>query len=61
MLSDTAIRNTKPGDKNLKLSDEKGLFLLVTPAGSKWWRFTYRFGGKQKTLSLGVSVCSVIE
>jgi len=52
-LSDTAIRTVKPQAKPLKLSDGGGLFLLVTPAGGKWWRYSYRFIGKQKTLSLG--------
>ena len=52
-LSDTAIRNAKPGEKAVKLTDEKGLFLLVTPGGGKWWRLKYRFGGKEKLLSLG--------
>ncbi len=52
-LSDTAIRTAKPTDKPYKLADEKGLFLLVTPAGGKWWRLKYRFGGKEKLLSLG--------
>ncbi|WP_415519642.1 MAG: tyrosine-type recombinase/integrase [Desulfovibrio aminophilus] len=53
MLTDTAIRNAKPGQKQRKLSDEKGLFLLVAPSGGKWWRFKYRFAGKEKLLSLG--------
>ena len=53
-LTDTAIKNAKPGPKPLRLSDEKGLYLEVRPNGSKWWRFTYRFGGKEKLLSLGV-------
>lgn len=53
-LTDTAIRSAKPGSKPLKLSDEKGLFLLVTPTGGKWWRLKYRFDGKEKLLSLGV-------
>ncbi len=52
-LTDTAAKNAKPGAKPVKLSDEKGLFLLVTPAGGKWWRLKYRFGGKEKLLSLG--------
>lgn len=52
-LSDTTIRTAKPQAKPLKLSDGGGLFLLVTPAGGKWWRYSYRFDGKQKTLSLG--------
>ena len=53
-LTDTAVRNIKPGAKPVKLYDERGLFLLVSTAGGKWWRFTYRFAGKHKTLSLGV-------
>lgn len=38
-LTDTAIRHAKPGDKPVKLSDEKGLYLLIHPNGGKWWRF----------------------
>lgn len=53
-LTDTAIRSAKAADKPKKLADAKGLYLLVTPAGCKWWRFDYRFGGKRKTLSFGV-------
>jgi len=52
-LTDTAIRNTRPAEKPLKLFDAGGLFLLVQPAGGKWWRFKYRFEGKEKLLSLG--------
>jgi len=53
-LTDTSIRNAKPGAKPVKLFDERGLFLIVTPAGGKWWRFRYKFDGKEKLLSLGV-------
>ncbi len=53
-LTDTSIRNAKPGVKPIKLFDERGLFLLVTPTGGKWWRFRYMFDGKEKLLSLGV-------
>lgn len=52
-LTDTTIRNAKPGAKPAKLFDERGLFLLVTPTGGKWWRLKYRFEGKEKLLSLG--------
>src|SRR6202521_1580751 len=53
-LTDVKVRNAKPGLKPRKLFDGRGLFLLVTPGGGKWWRFKYRFGAKAKTLSLGV-------
>ena len=53
-LTETAIKNAKPGPKPRKLSDGAGLFLLVTPGGHKWWRFKYRFAGKEKLLALGV-------
>lgn len=53
-LTDTAIRSAKPSSKPAKLTDEKGLFLLVTPKGGKWWRLKYRFDNKEKMLSLGV-------
>ncbi len=53
-LTDTAIRNTKPCDKAKRLFDSGGLYLEVSPSGGKWWRLKYRFGGKEKRLSLGV-------
>ena len=53
-LNDTAVRNAKPRAKPFKLSDGGGLHLLIPPHGSKLWRLAYRFGGKQKTLALGV-------
>jgi integrase len=52
-LSAAAVRNAKPRKKQFKLYDEKGLFLIVTPSGGKWWRFRYSLGGKEKLLSLG--------
>ncbi|MDL2317320.1 integrase arm-type DNA-binding domain-containing protein [Desulfovibrio sp. OttesenSCG-928-A18] len=52
-LSDTAIRNAKPQSKPYKAYDADGLFIIVTPSGGKWWRFKYRFGGKEKLISLG--------
>ena len=53
-LTDSAVRNAKPGAKPIKLFDERGLFLIVTPSGGKWWRLKYRFDNKEKLLSLGV-------
>lgn len=52
-LSDTRIRAAKPQEKDWKLADEKGLYLLVTPGGSKLWRVKFRHLGKEKKLSLG--------
>ncbi len=52
-LSQMAVRNAKPKDKDYKLTDGEGMFLFVTRAGGKFWRWSYRFGGKQKTVSLG--------
>jgi integrase len=53
-LTNTAVRNAKPGKKPMKLFDDRGLYLEVSPAGGKWWRHKYRFEGKEKRLSLGV-------
>lgn len=53
-LTDVAIRAAKPAGKPFRLFDADGLYLEVAPAGGKWWRFKYRFGGKEKRLSLGV-------
>lgn len=52
-LTDVAVRTAKATDKPAKLFDERGLFLLVSPSGGKWWRLKYRFDGKEKLLSLG--------
>src|SRR5262249_21634815 len=53
-LTETKVRNIKAAKKPLKLTDGGGLYLLVTPAGGKWWGFDYRFDGKRKKLSMGV-------
>lgn len=53
-LTDTAIRNAKPGDKPIRLFDAGGLYLEISPTGGKWWRLKYRYSGKEKRLSLGV-------
>lgn len=52
-LTDTAIRNIKPKDRPFKLADGNGLYLFVTPTGSRLWRLKYRFGGHERTLSIG--------
>ena len=53
-LNHAKIKNCKPKDKDYKLYDEKGLFLLVKKSGALYWRFKYRYDGKEKTLALGV-------
>lgn len=53
-LTDAAIRSAKPSEKARRLSDGAGLYLEVSPAGGKWWRFKFHFDGKEKRLSLGV-------
>jgi hypothetical protein len=52
-LTALGVKSAKPQDKPYKLLDEKGLYLLVTPSGSKLWRFDYRFADKRKTLAFG--------
>lgn len=54
MLTDVDCRNAKAKEKAYKLSDSAGLYLEVTATGSKYWRWKYRFGGKEKRLAIGV-------
>lgn len=53
MLSDAKLRTLKPRTRPYKVSDAEGLFILVNPNGSRLWRWSYRYDGKQKTLALG--------
>jgi integrase len=52
-LSDVRIRSAKPGASERKLFDEKGLFLLILPSGTKNWKLKYQYAGREKKLSLG--------
>lgn len=52
-MTDVKTRNASPKEKQFKLSDGEGMYLLVTPHGGKAWRLKYRFQGKEKLLSLG--------
>jgi len=52
--SDLTIKALQPQEKAYRLNDGKGLFLLINPNGSKYWRLNYSFQGKRKKLSLGV-------
>ena len=53
-LTELCVRKAKPSSKPKKLSDGGGLFLLLHPSGSKYWRMKYRFMGKEKLLAIGV-------
>lgn len=61
-LNNVQAKNAKPKEKPYKLTDGDGMFLLVQPNGSKYWRLKYRFNGKEKLLSMGVyPEISIIE
>ncbi|ENM2867230.1 integrase arm-type DNA-binding domain-containing protein [Citrobacter koseri] len=53
-LSDVKVRSAKPEAKAYKLTDGEGMILLVHPNGSKYWRFRFRFSGKQHLMAFGV-------
>ena len=53
MLTESELRAIKPVRYLRKVTDGRGLYLLVTPRGGRWWRFAYRFAQKGKTLALG--------
>jgi len=53
-LNDALVRAAKPGDKQRKMADGGGLYLLLHPNGSKYWRMDYRMGNKRGTLAFGV-------
>ncbi len=53
-LTATAIKNASPKEKQYKLVDGGGLYLIISASGKKYWRYNYRFAKKQKTLALGV-------
>jgi integrase len=53
-LTDIVVRKAKAQDKPYRLADDKGMYLEVALSGSKYWRWKYRFAGKEKRLALGV-------
>lgn len=53
-LTDTKVRSAKTEAKQYSLVDGDGMFLLIHPNGSKYWRFRFRFGGKQHLMAFGV-------
>ena len=52
-LNALTVQSAKPKDKSYKLSDGRGLYIEISPSGGKWWRYKYRFDGKEKRISLG--------
>lgn len=54
MLTDTSIKNSQPKEKIRRLFDSSGLYLEIHPAGGRYWRLKYRFGGRERRLALGV-------
>ena len=53
-LTDIQIKNAKNPEKKIKLTDGAGMYLLLHPNGSEYWRMQYRFDGKQETYAIGV-------
>ena len=53
-LSFASVNKAKPRDKPYKMADERGLYLLISPGGGKYWRLNYRFAEKYRTMALGV-------
>ena len=53
-LTSTACKNAQPRSKPYKLADADGLYLLVQPNGSKYWRYKFRFLNREKLLAIGV-------
>ena len=52
-LTDTEVRKAKAQDEAYRLSDGGSLYLWVTPAGGKLWRWAYKHEGKEKLMSFG--------
>lgn len=54
LLTSDMVRAARARERRYVLSDGQGMSLNVTPWGSKWWRFRYRFRHAEKMISLGV-------
>jgi hypothetical protein len=53
-LTEQAVQEAQPLRRPWKVSDGGGLYLLIAPTGGRYWRYNYRFAGKQKTVALGI-------
>src|SRR5438067_13898745 len=47
------LENAKSREKSYRMWDSGGLYVEVQTSGAKWWRWKYRFAGKEKRLALG--------
>lgn len=54
VLTEESIQQAWPLRRPWKISDGGGLYLLVAPCGGRYWRYNYRFAGRQKTVALGI-------
>jgi hypothetical protein len=52
-LNEISIKNAKPKGRPYELADGDGMYLLINPDGSRYWRLKYRFKGKERVLALG--------
>ena len=52
-LTAIKLQNAKPKDKEYKLSDGQGLYILIKPSGGRLWRFKYRYNNKEKVIAIG--------
>ena len=53
MLSETQIKNLKPKERTFKVPDRDGLYLVVTPSGTKSFRYNYKINGRYETITFG--------
>lgn len=54
MLTNKDVNNAKPDESPYQLSDGRGMYLVISPTGSKYWRFKYRFLNRERRMALGV-------
>jgi hypothetical protein len=52
MLTDVLLRKLRPRERPYKKTDERGMYVIVNPDGSRWFRLKYRFEGREKSISL---------
>lgn len=53
-LTDLEVRRAAPREKTYRVSDGRGMYLEISPAGGKYWRLKYRFNDRERKLALGV-------